>query len=170
MKWLLLFAALVAAQEATLTNDVTPPLATHKPTPGALPTFEIDVIYPRENTTYNSTEYLPIVIAFQNFNAAITGLPDVRFLWNIMPWGTVDEPIPAGGSNDLRYYWSNTSSDRSNTTYGNVEKHFKMSDFSNFPNSDGTPYILIESSKMSDWPSAPAPHSGGLYALQWFIH
>lgn len=67
--------------------------------------FEIDVIYPKSNGSYNFTDTFPIVFAFQNFSAAIAGLPKVHFAWDIMPWGTHEHHMPALITADMRYYW-----------------------------------------------------------------
>ena len=48
-----------------------------------LPALEIDVIFPRENETYDFTSSLPIVFAFQNLTAAAE-LGPFTFAWDIM--------------------------------------------------------------------------------------
>ncbi|CAG5160562.1 uncharacterized protein ALTATR162_LOCUS5852 [Alternaria atra] len=114
-----------------------------------LPAFEIDVLFPRENETYNYTSSLPIVFTFQNLTAAAE-LGPFRFLWVIMPYNSIKKPIPGGTINDQ---W--------------VEG-FTSENVSTFTNPNGSPFVLTNYTNPKEWNSKPN-YGGTAYALQWYI-
>lgn len=123
-----------------------------------LPAFEIDVVFPLPNITYNLTDYIPLVFAFQNFSAAAV-LGPFEFMWGIMPYNTVEQPVPGGVLEDS---WSIKLSAENASMFENV---------------DGSPYILVNSTNttMTTWREGGKwnhrPHYGvvSVYALQWYI-
>jgi hypothetical protein len=146
------------SQTATTTTTAIP-AATSMETQTASPTlpkFEIDVVFPLPNVTYNFTDYIPLVFAFQNLSAAAT-LGPFRLLWGIMPYNTLEDPIPGGVFEDE---WS-----------------IKLSaeNVSMFENQDGSPYILVNSTNTTNtlYPEkwAHRPHYGeiSVYALKWYV-
>jgi hypothetical protein len=157
--WKFVFLAacrLVCAQITTTAADASPmPMAatttipTATPTP-TLPTFEIDIIFPRENETYNYTSSLPLVFAFQNLSAAAE-LGRFQFAWNIMPYNSISNPRPGGVLEDV---WA------INLTAKNV---------SLLANDDGSPYILVNNTNPRDWVHGPDSGVGTAYALKWYV-
>jgi hypothetical protein len=138
-------------QSTTTTSDasVMPTASTPTPT-STLPTFEIDVIFPRENETYNFTSSLPIVFAFQNLTAA-ADLGLFRFVWDIMPYNSIEEPRPGGVLEDQ---WSIP---------------LAANNVSMLSNDDGSPYILVNNTNPHDWVHGPDYGLGTAYALQWYV-
>jgi hypothetical protein len=121
--------------------------ATSTPT---LPTFEIDIIFPRENEAYNYTSSLPLVFAFQNLSAAAE-LGRFQFAWNIMPYNSISNPRPGGVLEDG---WA------INLAENNV---------SMLANDDGSPYILVNNTNPRDWVHGPDSGVGTAYALKWYV-
>ena len=107
---------------------------------------EVDVIFPIRNTTYNITEWLPIVFALQNLTAA-AALGPCTFGWDIMPYGRVGEDQEPGGvTND---FWITTFTAANATT---------------------EPYILVNQTNVQKWQFGGAAYPlGSVYALQWFL-
>ncbi|KAF2248298.1 hypothetical protein BU26DRAFT_520012 [Trematosphaeria pertusa] len=146
-----LVAMLAACRPAfaeTRTIAGTTSTSTSTPAP-ALPTFEIDIIFPRINETYNWTTSLPIAFAFQNLSAA-AALGSFRFIWTIMPYNSVSLPIPGGVREDS---W---------------EVAFSPTNASSFTTPGGSPYILVNNTNPYDW-DHPPNYGGTAYALQWYI-
>lgn len=114
-----------------------------------LPALEIDIIFPRENETYDFTSSLPIVFAFQNFTAAAE-LGPFTFAWDIMPYHTIDDPIPGGVLEDQ---WS---------------IDFTSDNASTFTTSDGSPFILVNHTNPNNWMHGPK-YGGNAYSLRWYI-
>jgi hypothetical protein len=122
------------------------------PVPGR-PSFEIDVVFPQENTTYNYTDYLPVVFAFQNMDATFA-LGQSYFTWAIMPYGPEEDWRPSGGWVEEQDYMFPTGSN-------NV---------SEFVNPDGSPYYLVNSTNTSNWDHPPiSVGEKYLYSLQWYL-
>jgi hypothetical protein len=148
----------LAACQSAFARTTAPPGASLTPTSSAqtstptsnLPTFEIDVLFPRENETYNFISSLPIVFAFQNFTAAAE-LGPFTFSWDIMPYNTIDYPIPGGVTEDR---WL---------------RRFTSENASTFTTPDGSPYILINHTNPMDWMHGPE-NGGTAYSLRWNIH
>ncbi|PVH94806.1 hypothetical protein DM02DRAFT_180641 [Periconia macrospinosa] len=153
MKLLGLFATLAAAQStpnSSNKNDSPTPMPTPTPMPGSLPKFEIDIIHPR-NTTYNLTSHLPIVFAFQNFDA-LTSLRGLSFIWVIQHF---DWPFYRGGEDFKQYDLDQDS----------LKPEFQKLVV------PGSPYILVESSKTDKWQDKPQEweeQEGKLYSLTCF--
>ncbi|KAG9193234.1 hypothetical protein G6011_03269 [Alternaria panax] len=114
-----------------------------------LPAFEVDVLFPRANETYNSTSSLPIVFAFQNFTAAAE-LGPFQFMWVIMPYHSIEKPIPGGVFEDS---WI---------------KSFTLHNVSTFTKPDGSAYVLTNYTNPKEWDHGPN-YGGTAYALQWYI-
>jgi hypothetical protein len=132
--------------DASLILTATTLASTSTPNP---PAFEIDVIFPRENETYNYTSSLPIVFAFQNFSAA-AALGRFLFYWDIMPYNSVEDPRPGGVTEDL------------------FQINLAANNVSMFANDDGSPYILVNHTNPHEWVHGPA-YGGRAYALQWYV-
>ncbi|OAG05132.1 uncharacterized protein CC84DRAFT_1177228 [Paraphaeosphaeria sporulosa] len=118
------------------------------------PSLEIDV-FPRANTTYNYTEYLPVVFAFQNMNATLA-LGNVYFQWAIMPYGTEDDWILGG-------IWIEDPG------YSGLETH----NVPDFFNPDGSPYFMVNSTNTTNWNTNSVPSNWPgeefLYSLRWYL-
>jgi hypothetical protein len=147
------FITVLAACRPAFAQTTTSPHAPLRPTSStpssSLPTFEIDIIFPRENETYNSTSSLPIVFAFQNLSAAAE-LGSFRFIWTVMPYHSVCNPIPGGVLEDT---W---------------EVSLSTANVSTFANADGSPYVLVNHTNPVNWDHRPN-YGGTAYAVQWYI-
>ncbi|KAF2113691.1 hypothetical protein BDV96DRAFT_578235 [Lophiotrema nucula] len=128
--------------DATVTSTATPTAAS--------PNFEVDIVFPRANITYNFTDYIPIVFAFQNLSAA-AALGPFTFLWDIMPYGIVGDLRPGGITEDL---WS---------------VKLSSENVSGFENPDGSPYILVNLTNTTKWVHLPNYGVETVYALQWYV-
>ncbi|KAF2446880.1 hypothetical protein P171DRAFT_429826 [Karstenula rhodostoma CBS 690.94] len=148
----LAFSAFTMCQTTTTTTATSATLNETIPTPvTGRPSFEIDVVFPRANTTYNYTDYLPVVFALQHMNATLA-LGHSRFVWAIMPYGREEDWRPRG------LYVEGDSPD--------------WFEVSNFVNPDGSPYYLVNSTNTTNWrPNAAPerPEQKYLYSLQWYL-
>lgn len=112
--------------------------------------FEVDIIYPRSNATYNLTESLPIVFAFQNISAAQSALQShaghFTFSWAIMPFGKVGEEQQPGGVYEDSWAWEINST-------------------SPLPDT----YILVNSTNVRMWTDGPWFPHGSIYQLQYGV-
>lgn len=151
---------LPASAQTMITSDITyTPTSTPAPTSAqphaptaaeSRPIFELDVVFPRENQTYNNTDYLPIIFAFQNTSAAASIGP-FMFTWGIMPYGVVSKHRPGGIFEDME------------------EIKIGSDNASQFENPDGSPYILVNATNMTLWDHGPSHGEPSVYALQWYI-
>jgi hypothetical protein len=149
----------------TAAPDVSPPYTPPNPTtPGR---FEIDIIYPR-NDTYNTSSLLPIVIAIQNPSAPLR-IGSFSLEWSIEPYGNGNEP--AGITVGTGLQSSGWLSAANFTTNSNL---FATGGSPSLDNGKNETYFYVSYSNMSAWynhlefENSP-PHD--IYALNvavWF--
>jgi hypothetical protein len=110
----------------------------------SISTFEVDVVFPRSNVTYNLTQDFPIVFAIQNISAALSD--KASFAWSIQKWGNVGEAVVPG--NDLVDHWT-----------GSFTAGESLPD----------PYFVINTTNIYRWSASDGPHfpNGSVYSLTW---
>ncbi|VUC36268.1 unnamed protein product [Clonostachys rosea] len=121
-------------------------IASTTPTSTGLPdnTFEIDIIYPR-NETYNATDTFPVVVALQKPHVA-SRLGKIRFGAYIIPYSNWDT--------------------RGGIDVGNTERWLRTYDAANFT---GDPFFAVEVTDVTSWNKELGYSGRGLHALIWSI-
>ncbi len=103
--------------------------------------FEVDVVFPRNNT-YKTTEIIPIVLAVQNLPTWARNYSITEWLWDIMPWSRGS--VPGGITYDMGSFQILNDASNPNLTF------------------------LVSVTNYTQWYRNTAPKQpGDKYMLQW---
>lgn len=136
---------------ASSTTSTSTSLASAQVAPTAATNgFEVDIIYPRSNTTYNLTSSLNIVFAFQNISrrrsASQSHGGHFVFAWGITPYGKVGGEQEPGGVFEDSWTWD-------------INAAPSLPD----------PYILVNNTNVTKWSYGPYCLDGSVYQLQYDV-
>ena len=132
----------------TATTAATSTLVPSPPIPSPYPRFEVDVVFPR-NETYNWAPVFPIILAIQNPQNA-TALGDFHIRWDIMSWREGRSPTGLyveGDDKRRRGFFSNRVS-------------FK----------DNEPFYLVNATNVTQWrPGRMRPAETDVLNMYWSV-